>query len=100
MKYRVGKAIDIVCGVQTEEKRTLEEKRELSEAATAFLADKSCQTAILSLRQRYFGLLLQEQAASPRQIELCARLRALDDFPHELGTLVNDYRMAKKPHAA
>ena len=83
-----------------EDKRTIETKRELSEAAKEFLANPGCQAAILQLRQRWFGLLLGEAAATPAQAELCARLRTLEALPHELQTLINDYRMAAEKRRA
>lgn len=72
----------------------LPEKKELADAAKALMADQAFQSAVLSLRKRWFGQLLEEQGATLRQAELCSMLRALELLPHELGTLVNDYKMA------
>lgn len=72
----------------------LPEKKELSDAAKVLMEDKAFLTAILQLRKRWFGQLLEEEGNTLRQAELCSKLRALELIPHELGTLVNDYRMA------
>jgi hypothetical protein len=77
----------------------LSEKRELSDAAKALMQDKAFQAAILSLRKRWFGELLEESGNTLRQSELCSRLRALEMLPHELGTLVNDYKVAAQKDA-
>jgi len=81
----------------------LSEKKELSDAAQSLMGDKAFQAAILSLRQRWFGQLLAEEGNTLRQQELCSMLRTLEFLPHELGTLVNDYRKAlhdQRPRAA
>jgi hypothetical protein len=70
----------------------LSERRELSDAAKALLADKAFGTVYLELRQRWFGQLMDEPHAGPKQDELAARLRALDAIPTELGLLLTDYR--------
>jgi hypothetical protein len=75
-------------------KDDISKKRELSEAAKLLLEDKAFLSALLSLRQRWFGELLIEPGNTLRQQELCSMLRALELLPHELGTLVNDYRIA------
>jgi hypothetical protein len=85
--------------VSEEKKPDLHELRERAEAAKALLDDKAFQFALLSLRKRWFGQLLEQQGQTLRQAELCSMLRALELFPHELGTLVNDYRVALKRNA-
>jgi hypothetical protein len=71
----------------------LSERRELSDAAKALLADKAFGHVYLQLRQRWFGQLLDLPHDSPVQAELAARLRALDAIPTELGALLSDYRI-------
>jgi hypothetical protein len=71
----------------------LSERRELSDAAKALLADKAFGHVYLQLRQRWFSQLLDLPHDSPVQAELAARLRALDAIPTELGSLLSDYRI-------
>jgi hypothetical protein len=71
----------------------LSERRELSDAAKALLADKAFGHVYLQLRQRWFSQLLDLPHDSPVQAELAARLRALDAIPTELGALLSDYRI-------
>lgn len=72
---------------------SLSERRELSAAAKALLADQAFGHVYLELRQRWFGQLLDEPHASDMQNELAARLRALDMIPTELGLLLDNYRV-------
>lgn len=77
----------------------LSERRELSDAAKALLADKAFGHVYLQLRQRWFGQLMDQPHDGAMQTELAARLRALDAIPMELGALLNDYRMAAQKAA-
>ena len=70
----------------------LSERRELSDAAKALLADKAFGHVYLELRQQWFGLLMEQPQAGPKQDEWAARLRALDAIPTELGLLLTNYR--------
>jgi hypothetical protein len=70
----------------------LSERRELSDAAKALLADKAFGYVYLQLRQRWFGQLMELPHDCPAQGELAARLRALDAIPTELSLLLTDYR--------
>jgi hypothetical protein len=70
----------------------LSERRELSEAAKALLADKAFGHVYLELRQRWFGLLMECPHEGQLQNEYAARLRALDAIPTELGLLLTNYR--------
>jgi len=72
---------------------SLSERRELSAAAKALLADKAFGFVYLELRQRWFVQLLELPHDSPVQTELAARLRALDAIPTELGLLLDNYRV-------
>ena len=72
---------------------SLSERRELSAAAKALLADKAFGHVYLELRQRWFGQLMELPHDSPVQAELAARLRALDAIPTELGLLLDNYRV-------
>lgn len=74
----------------------LEEKKALSDAARILLDDPAFSSAVLSLRKRWFGQLMEIDGNTLRQAELCSMLRALESIPAELGTLINDYRMALK----
>lgn len=78
---------------------SLSERRELSDAAKALLADKAFGHVYLELRQRWFGQLMEQPHASPVQDEWAARLRALDAIPTELALLLTDYREAAKQRA-
>lgn len=71
----------------------LSERRELSAAAKALLADKAFGFVYLELRQRWFGQLMDQPFDGPMQAELAARLRALDAIPTELGLLQDNYRI-------
>jgi hypothetical protein len=75
---------------------SLSQRRELSEAAKALLADKAFGHAYLHLRQRWFGQLMDLPHDSPVQAELAARLRALDAIPVEISLLLTDYREANR----
>jgi hypothetical protein len=71
----------------------LSERRELSDAAKALLADKAFGHVYRQLRQQWFNELLDQQHAGVRQDELAARLRALDIIPVALGNLLDNYRV-------
>lgn len=71
----------------------LSERRELSDAAKALLADKAFGHVYLELRQQWFGQLMDLPHDSPTQIELAARLRALDIIPTALAKLLENYRV-------
>lgn len=74
----------------------LSERRELSEAAKALMADKAFGYVFRQLQERLVAQLLLEKTAGPTQDELAARLRALDVILLELGALLTDYREAAK----
>ena len=71
----------------------LSERRELSDAAKALLADKAFGHVYLELRQQWFGQLMDLAHDSPAQVELAARLRALDIIPTALAKLLENYRV-------
>lgn len=71
----------------------LSERRELSDAAKALLADKAFGHVYLELRQQWFGQLMDLPHDSPAQVELAARLRALDVIPTALAKLLENYRV-------
>ena len=71
----------------------LSERRELSDAAKALLADTAFGHAYLELRQRWFGDLQNQPHAGPVQDELCARLRALDLLHVELSLMIDNFRV-------
>jgi hypothetical protein len=76
----------------TDNIENLSERRELSEAAKALLADKAFSHALLELRKRWFGELMLLPHASAKQDELTARIRALEAFGTELAALAESYR--------
>jgi len=78
---------------------SLSQRRELSDAAKALLADKAFGHAYLSLRQRWFAQLMDQPHDGPVQAEYAARLRALDLIPTELSLLLTDYREAQRKAA-
>jgi hypothetical protein len=71
----------------------LSQRRELSDAAKALLADKAFGHAYLELRQLWFGQLMDLPHDCPQQGELAARLRALDAIPNELSRILDNYRI-------
>ena len=71
----------------------LSERRELSAAAKALLADKAFGHVYRQLRQQWFNELIDLPHASVKQDELAARLRALDLIPVVLGNLLDNYRL-------
>jgi hypothetical protein len=71
----------------------LSERRELSDAAKALLADKAFGHVYRQLRQQWFNELLELPNAGVRQDELAARLRALDVIPVALANLLENYRV-------
>ena len=71
----------------------LSERRELSAAAKALLADQAFGHVYRQLRQQWFNELLDIPHAGVRQDELAARLRALDVIPVALGNLLDNYRV-------
>jgi hypothetical protein len=72
---------------------SLSERRELSAAAKALLADKAFGHVYRTLRQQWFNELIDLPHASVQQDELAARLRALDLIPVVLGNLLDNYRL-------
>jgi hypothetical protein len=72
---------------------SLSERRELSAAAKALLADKAFGYVYRTLRQQWFNELIDLPHASVQQDELAARLRALDLIPVVLGNLLDNYRL-------
>ena len=80
----------------TDKIENLSERRELSDAAKALLNDKAFGHVYLQLRQRWFGLLMDQPHDGPLQTEYSARLRALDLIPTELSLLLTDYREASR----
>jgi hypothetical protein len=71
----------------------LSERRELSDAARALLADQAFGYVYRQLRNQWFNELLDQPHASVRQDEAAARLRALDLIPVALGNLLGNYRV-------
>jgi len=76
-----------------EKVENLSDRRELSAAAKALLADKAFGHVYRQLRQQWFNELLDCPTAGVKQDELAARLRALDVIPVALGNLLDNYRV-------
>jgi hypothetical protein len=76
----------------TDRIENLSERRELSDAAKALLADKAFDYAWTELRKRWFGELIQQPHEGPKQNELAARLRALNAIAEELSAAAEGYR--------
>jgi pyruvate carboxylase len=71
----------------------LSDRRELSAAARALLADKAFSYVYRQLRNQWFNELLDCQHAGVTQDELATRLRTLDVIPVALGNLLENYRV-------
>lgn len=71
----------------------LSERRELTDAAKALLADKAFGTVYKTLRNQWFNQLIELPHDCPLQVELAARLRALDTIPTALAKLLENYRV-------
>jgi hypothetical protein len=80
----------------TDRVENLSQRRELSDAAKALLADKAFDHAYLALRKRWFGELMDQPHAGVKQDEIAARLRALDAIPTEIALLITDFREANR----
>jgi len=70
----------------------LSERRELSDAAKALLNDKAFGHVYRQLHQQWFEQLLKLPHDCPAQVELAARLRALNLIPIVLAKLLENYR--------
>ena len=71
----------------------LSERRELTDAAKALLADKAFGHVYKTLRNQWFNQLIDQPHAGVKQDELAARLRALDVIPVALGNLLVNFRL-------
>jgi hypothetical protein len=76
----------------TDNIENLSERRELSDAARALLADKAFNHAYLRLRQLWFAEVMLQPHAGPKQDELNAKLRALGAIRDELSAEIENYR--------
>jgi hypothetical protein len=70
----------------------LSERRDLSDAAKALLADRAFGHVYYELRQQWHDELMLLSHDGPMQVELAARLRALDIIPTMLAKLLENYR--------
>ena len=77
----------------TDKIENLSERRELSDAAKALLADKAFGHVYKQLRNQWFNELIDQPHAGVKQDELAARLRALDVIPVALGNLLVNFRL-------
>jgi hypothetical protein len=68
------------------------ERRLLADEAKELLDNKAFTAAILSLRKRYFELLMGADTTE-NKIALIERIRALEDVPQQLQIFVNDEKM-------
>jgi hypothetical protein len=76
----------------TDKIENLSERRELSDAAKALLADKAFDYAWTELRKRWFAELILLPHACPQQDEVAAKLRALNAIAEELAAAREGYR--------
>ena len=70
----------------------LSERRELSDAAKALLADKAFGFVYRQLYDQWTEQLMGLPHDGPEQVELCASLRALTVIPVILAKLLENYR--------
>jgi hypothetical protein len=70
------------------------ERRLLADEAKELLDNKAFTTAILSLRKRYFELLMGADTTEEKLVFI-ERIRALEDVPQQLQIFVNDEKMAQ-----
>jgi hypothetical protein len=70
----------------------LSQRRELSDAAKALLADQAFGHAYKTLYNLWFNQLMNLPHAGVGQDELAARLRALDLIPVELARIIENYK--------
>jgi hypothetical protein len=73
---------------------SLSERRELSDAARALLADKAFGYVFRKLHEQWIAEVLITPHGGQAQDELCTRLRTLDTILLELTALLTDYRVA------
>jgi hypothetical protein len=71
----------------------LSERRELSDAAKALLADKAFGHVYRQLYDQWLEQLTRQPHDGPAQAELAARLRALTIIPNVLAKLLENYRL-------
>lgn len=71
----------------------LSERRELSAAAQALLADKAFGYVYRQLYEQWLEQLLRQPHDGPAQVELAARLRALTIIPTVLAKLLENFRV-------
>ena len=71
----------------------LSERRDLSEAAKALLADKAFGHVYRLLYEQWLEQLMRQPHDGPEQVELAARLRALTIIPNVLAKLLENYRV-------
>jgi hypothetical protein len=74
----------------------LSERRELSDAAKALLADRAFGYVFRKLHEQWIAEILLTPHAGGMQDELASRLRALNTILVELTALLTDYREAAK----
>lgn len=70
------------------------ERKERAVESQELLDNKAFTAAILTLRKRYFELLMTAQTAEDK-MALIERIRALEDIPQQLTIFVNDEKMAQ-----
>jgi hypothetical protein len=71
---------------------SLSERRELSDAAKALLADKAFGHAFRAIYERWYAQLLDAAPGSPQQCDLVACIRTLEHLLVELGLLLQTPR--------
>ena len=68
--------------------QSLSERRELTDAARVLLRDKAFGHVYWSLHERWYNELVHLPHSGPKQDEMVAKLRAIEEFLIELGLLL------------
>jgi hypothetical protein len=76
--------------------QSLSERRELSDAARVLLRDKAFGHAYWSIHQRWYNDLVHLPHGGPKQDELVAKLRAIEEFLKELELLLPTHDEARR----
>ena len=70
------------------------ERKERADEAKELLDNKAFTAAILSLRKRYFEMLMGAQSTEEKLVFI-ERIKALEDVPQQLQVFLNDEKMAQ-----
>jgi len=79
---------------------SLSERRELGDAARVLLRDKAFGLAFWTLHQRWYNELVHLPHDGPRQAEMVAKLRAIEEFLKELELMLPTDDAARRENRA